>query len=345
MRRPGVILGVVLIVGSVFGVAGAGAGASPGRRPVITLEPQNAVALKARVALTADATGLPRPRVQWYTLRGDAWTAVAGATHDVIIVVADVGAVYRAVFSNRYGVASTRAARITAGLTPIPTNPTNPTATSTEWSGYAGDSGPYSAVSGSFTVPSVTCGADDTYALEWLGIDGWGSSSVEQAGTETDCLNGVPLYRAFYEMWGDQAENDGLEVNPVGNYPVAAGDDFSVSVSLTPLGWSFVLTDATAGWTFATIVASPTPAPAQYSVEAVVEAPREDCPATCDISQLAQVSPVTFTNLVATGPAGANPFTGTESIILTQNGSIEESPGPLVDGSFTDSWTATAGAQ
>jgi peptidase A4-like protein len=81
-------------------------------------------------------------------------------------------------------------------------------------------------VTANFVVPSVTCpgfGYDSSF---WVGLDGWGSSTVEQVGVDGYCdiqgPNGVlPEYFSWYEMYpnGTVAQNY-----------VSPGDVISVSV-------------------------------------------------------------------------------------------------------------------
>src|ERR1035438_10402374 len=61
-------------------------------------------------------------------------------------------------------------------------------ATSTNWSGYAATTGTYTSVSASWTQPKGTCTSGDQYAAFWVGLDGYSSSSVEQTGSEVDCV-------------------------------------------------------------------------------------------------------------------------------------------------------------
>jgi hypothetical protein len=81
---------------------------------------------------------------------------------------------------------------------------------SSNWAGYAvtGANGSVTDVTGSWTVPAVTCSAAPTgYSAFWVGIDGFTSSTVEQIGTDSDCvsLNGrqtdTPTYYAWYEFY------------------------------------------------------------------------------------------------------------------------------------------------
>ena len=72
----------------------------------------------------------------------------------------------------------------TGGAAAAPAN-----ATSNNWSGAADFSGrgtPYTWVAGQWTVPNPHApSAGSFYSSQWVGIDGWNSSDVLQAGTET----------------------------------------------------------------------------------------------------------------------------------------------------------------
>src|SRR5664280_96767 len=69
------------------------------------------------------------------------------------------------------------------------------TATSENWSGYlvTGATGSVTDIKGSWIVPAVTCSSSGkAYSHFWVGIDGGSSdsSTVEQIGTGSDCVNG-----------------------------------------------------------------------------------------------------------------------------------------------------------
>ena len=80
------------------------------------------------------------------------------------------------------------------------------TVTSTNWSGYAvtAPKGAVTDVVGSWVVPSIQSPAGSKSAgiiRSWVGIDGYSSSTVEQIGTDSDIVNGVPQYFAWYEFY------------------------------------------------------------------------------------------------------------------------------------------------
>src|SRR6188472_3762174 len=73
--------------------------------------------------------------------------------------------------------------------------------TSTNWSGYAATGRTFTSVSASWTQPTAIC-TGASYSSFWVGLDGDGSSTVEQTGSSADCSSaGVPSYYAWYEMY------------------------------------------------------------------------------------------------------------------------------------------------
>src|SRR5262249_9251961 len=117
---------------------------------------------------------------------------------------------------------------------------------STNWSGYAVSTGAgaVSEVAGSWVVPAVSSSVSG-YSSAWVGIDGWGSSTVEQIGTDSDYVNGQAAYYAWYEMYPAAPVNLSLTINP--------GDTMSASVSYTGSNqYVLSITDVTTGGTFST---------------------------------------------------------------------------------------------
>lgn len=114
--------------------------------------------------------------------------------------------------------------------------------TSNNWSGYAANSGNYTTVSSSWVEPSVSCNTQGIVAF-WIGLDGWGSSTVEQDGTGVDCSSGYPQYFAWWETYPANA------IQEYGD-PVQPGDHLTSTV--TDEGdntYDMVLTDNSEGWT------------------------------------------------------------------------------------------------
>ncbi len=79
--------------------------------------------------------------------------------------------------------------------------------TSANWCGYtalAGKEAQKSSVtsaSGSWQVPKILSSRQNSYCAVWVGIDGYTSPTVEQIGTEHDCINGKQTNYAWFEMY------------------------------------------------------------------------------------------------------------------------------------------------
>jgi hypothetical protein len=97
--------------------------------------------------------------------------------------------------------------------------------TSTNWSGatvFSSAGKPYGFVGGQWTVPSPNSTADGVYyASEWVGIDGWNSSDVLQAGTETQITKVLFITIKQVYTWWEWFPAGEVKIN---NLPVSAGD-------------------------------------------------------------------------------------------------------------------------
>jgi hypothetical protein len=119
---------------------------------------------------------------------------------------------------------------------------------------------------------------------EEFGLDGDGTSTVEQTGTEADCANGAASYQGWFEMF---------PAAPVFyNETVMPGDAMSASVVANGGGsFTLTLTDSTQGWTKVTSETSDT---AQLgSAEIIAEAPSDG---NGDVLALSDFGAVTFTD-------------------------------------------------
>jgi hypothetical protein len=190
--------------------------------------------------------------------------------------------------------------------------------TSTNWSGYAvsADAGAVTAVSGSWTVPTVT-GSGTSDSSAWVGIDGFNSPTVEQTGTAMDLVNGHAQYSAWYELF-PSAE---VTISSVAVHP---GDTIDASVTYNTAAKDFVLTitDATDHGTFTTTQSAPTAQ--RSSAEWIVEAPSSNA----GVLPLANFGSVTVANAQATingvrGPIDKGFQNTTVNQINMVNGSTE----------------------
>ena len=218
--------------------------------------------------------------------------------------------------------------------------------------------GQYEVASADWTVPKVSCDFLEMAAdSEWVGIDGWNESTVEQAGTDTYCEAGQGTYWAWWELFGTPV-NSGLEQGLPGNYHVHPGDRVSVEVvaghgpgdaALEFPGegtYLFTIEDFTEGWGFQVI--EPQSAPLKPSLqnltaEWIVEQP--GCFWACQA--LAQYGQVTFTDMSLTTNALDYPF-GTPSppsafqgfpVDLVSGGTLKETGSSLTGSGSTETVT------
>ncbi|MBV9025043.1 MAG: hypothetical protein JO362_14925 [Streptomycetaceae bacterium] len=176
------------------------------------------------------------------------------------------------------------------------------------WGGYVA-TGSFTSISGSWTEPHVTCNSTNDLFAAWIGIDGYGSQSVEQTGVQTDCSSGRPVLSAWYEMY---------PASPVyWSDPVSEGDSISASVVSNGKGnYTLTLTNNTKGWSKHT---TQNFSAQNASTEAVIESPTSSYPS---FSQL------NFNSVTVDGQA----FDAANPQALDSNGNV---PGPLSNGSFS----------
>ncbi len=150
---------------------------------------------------------------------------------------------------------------------PIDPNPAIPPLgpsrdTSSNWSGYAATGGPFTSVTGTWTVPdpsSTTIGAEAT----WVGIGGVTSHDLIQAGTQTSVSGRSVRFEAWIEMLPDAQQIVPLTIAP--------GDSITVTITQRQGSeWSISMKDNTSGRDYSTTV---TYASTNSSAEWVEEAP------------------------------------------------------------------------
>jgi Peptidase A4 family len=150
-----------------------------------------------------------------------------------------------------------------------------PKATSSQWSGYVDTNhtskGTFRNIAASWNVPAIPGSAcpSGNYGLRqawvWAGLDGFGSNTVELAGTVSGCANGNLAYGAFYEMYPDA---------PVETFPADPGDHMSAYVDYTGSHWLLTIVDDTQDESYSTLLACPSGSTCDnYSAEAVAGAP------------------------------------------------------------------------
>jgi hypothetical protein len=154
------------------------------------------------------------------------------------------------------------------------------------WAGYAvRPAEPVTRASARWTHPSALCGAEATYASIWVGVDGYGSDTVEQIGTEADCYGaGAPVHGAWYQLY----PADAVEIDVT----IAPGDRIDASVSRSGAAVTLRLVNGTSGERF--VVRASVPGAAGASAEWIVEAPKTCGDASCPALPLTALTPVLF---------------------------------------------------
>ena len=196
-------------------------------------------------------------------------------------------------------------------------------ATSTNWAGYVDTAAaPYTTVSASWIQPSIT-GTTTGSVVIWVGLDGWGGTTVEQCGTQISYNAGLTqtawaeFYPAYAEEWS------------TATYPVSAGDHLSATVSWDGTYFNYLVTDATQSWTYTekhsltdTEIAQNTVGtpPARSTMEVIVES---------DVASLINFGSITFTGVTAMSAPIA---------ITMVNANTDATPGALAGNSFTVTW-------
>lgn len=220
------------------------------------------------------------------------WLTAVSAAATAVLGVGGVGA----------GVASS--APTLVGAPAIFVHPAGPLSVgpmrySTNWSGYASvpptTGGTFTAVRGSWTLPTVTCaGIPPEGVSQWVGLDGVSDQTVEQEGTFINCNGTTPVYY----LWTEQ-------------YPAAAvyyqgggpGDHITASTvySASTHKFTLVVHDVTRGVTHsssATCTASG--GCARSSAEWIVETPTYLVGTTGRVANLPKFSTTTLSGDTAT---------------------------------------------
>lgn len=171
------------------------------------------------------------------------------------------------------------------------------------WAGYVAASSTYTSVTATWAQPMLTCGSSDSEVGFWVGLDGYGDSTVEQAGTEAACVDGTLEYEAWYEMYPAAPVYLDEVVSP--------GDIVTATVSSTAAGvFTLTIKDTTSGWIH-TARATEASAP-RSSAEVAMEVPS--------------------TGGIAPSPGGSVTFTGAKA-----NGAALGAANPtLISGTYAD---------
>jgi hypothetical protein len=191
------------------------------------------------------------------------------------------------------------------------------------WGGYAvTGKRPYRKITGSWNIPKMDCSQGGGDASPWIGIDGWNNATVEQIGIDLDCIQGVPSYHPWVEMYPGPSDYFKETVH--------AGDTMTASVSVSSGTWTLTESDTTTGWT-STFHRHPGIPRQQASAEAILEAVGSGAPRVPDFHT------VTFSKITVDGSllisAGQ-----VHKTTLEHDTTLLSKESPLSGGTFSITW-------
>jgi hypothetical protein len=207
-------------------------------------------------------------------------------------------------------------------------------AISGNWAGYAatGQQGSFTSVSAAWTQPAAACSGTEEFAAFWVGLDGDGTQTVEQTGTEADCDGGTTTYQGWYEVF---------PAAPVFySNPVQPGDAMSASVVSDGNDlFTLTLSDKTGDWT--QTIQQSSPDAELGSAEIIAEAPSDGE----SVLPLADFGTVDFTGATVNQQAlSAEPDLA--AITMASNAGTLATPSALSDdGAFSVAWDSSGAAE
>jgi hypothetical protein len=115
---------------------------------------------------------------------------------------------------------------------------------SSNWSGIAVTGGTYTRATGSWVVPKVKITGGNRYAADWVGIGGYNTGDLIQAGTAEESVSGHANYYAWTEILpAPEVKISGFAIHP--------GDSLTVDVKQVSVGqWTITVTNHSTAKTF-----------------------------------------------------------------------------------------------
>jgi Peptidase A4 family/Putative Ig domain len=218
---------------------------------------------------------------------------------------------------------SPQSATVTLAIAVFPSTSSTSTTGSSNWSGYIELNGPFSYVTGTFSVPSLYAGTPPNDLMsEWVGIDGGnGDNSLIQAGfNESPDPNNPNDF--FIQPWWEILPSAETYITTV---QIRPGDEVTVTLyHFTGSEWAITLTDDTDGETFTTDQTYTGPAStAEWILEALTVGGT--------VTPLAPYAPVvTFSDLGFAGSA-----TRLQEVVMVQSGNYVSTPSTIDANGFS----------
>jgi hypothetical protein len=206
-------------------------------------------------------------------------------------------------------------------------------ADSYNWGGYAVTGTAFTSAKGNWTVPTVDCAkSPNAWVSFWVGIDGYASSTVEQAGTLTWCNRTTAEYYSWYEFYP-------ASTTYISTVPVAPGDKMFAEITYNGSDFKTEIKDETTGKSFS--ISQAVASAERTSAEWIVEAPET----VTGITNLADFTKASFSSATATDSTVTGPISafGSDVEKITQVDDTEytesTSSGLSTSGeAFTTTW-------
>ena len=221
-------------------------------------------------------------------------------------------------------------ATATLSIVVFPAPVQSSTVLSSNWSGYVELNGPFTQISGTFTVPSLSPGIPRGDQMSaWVGIDGGdGDSTLIQAGINETPDPANPNQFSIQPWWEILPASETF----IPSVQIRAGDQVTIGIGqVSRSNWQITLADDTDGETFTTDQVFSGPAStAEWIVEALTE--------NGQVGTLAPFSPaVHFSGLSFNGSN-----TDLEEVIMVQDGNQVSTPSEFTADGFNVAYGDTA---
>jgi hypothetical protein len=166
---------------------------------------------------------------------------------------------------------------------------------SNNWGGYAAlpqhSGASFRYVQATFTVPSVNCAVTPgAFSVHWVGLDGFGTKTVQQDGIAANCDGTTPVYSAWWETYpANQIQTvSAVQVHP--GDAVTASVYFNAAKGVHHDEYNLVLTDVSTGQGFSLWKRCGGSTCKNASAEVITEAP--SAAGVLPLADFARISPV-----------------------------------------------------
>jgi hypothetical protein len=208
-----------------------------------------------------------------------------------------------------------RVSTVSTGTSSVSTSSdTTVSNTTTNWAGYVSTGGDYTAVSGSWIVPTVSSDEDGEVSADatWIGIGGVKSDDLIQIGTQNVIEDDQLQTASFYEELPDSSET-------ISTINVSPGDSIAASIKQSSQGiWNVYIIDYSNGESFSNTVSYDS---SETSAEWIEEAPSDQS----GVMDLDEFDTVNFTGATTTDNGTSMSASASNAQAVTMDNSEGES--------------------